>query len=40
MIIQLEDYLQKRAESMDNLEISRCFNNILLDISLISDLMI
>ena len=40
MIIQLEDYLQKRAESMDNLEISRCSNNILLDISLISDLMI
>ena len=40
MIIQLEDYWGKRAESMNNLELLRCFNNILLDISLISDFII
>ena len=37
MIIQLEDCRGKRAESMDNTELLRCFNSIFLDVSLISD---
>lgn len=37
MIIQLVTYLDMEAESMDNLELSRPFNNILLDASLITD---